>query len=487
MMQKDLQEAAIEKLKVSSEITLQRVRERTYTDVEFNRLNNLVTYRDLYHQVSKKRMIWPLRKLINAFYNEIFKLIPCWMASPESVSAIFPMQQTFDLVIFDEASQCFSEHGIPAMYRGKQVVIAGDEKQLTPFDLYSIRWEDEKETDEPALELDSLLDLASRYLMTVQLRGHYRSKTLDLIDFSNRYFYGGHLKLLPDRELVNRGVPAIKYIKTDGVWSKNMNHEEALYIAGLVQLLLKDYPKKEIGIVTFNVRQQEHVRDVLEEQAAEHGFLLPDRLFVKNIENVQGDERDIIIFSIGYAPGKKGKMKHHFGSLNVRGGENRLNVAVTRAREQIYVISSILPHQLSVENTKNEGPKLLKLYLEFAKMVSDGKYIPKPKPIVNNSADWYLKTKLENWLKEEVHCDAREELPFADITISCDDEYLGVIATDDDLYFQSPSVKDAHVYTPLTLGAKHWKYKGFFSRNFWLNEEDAKEEIRIFVNQVQRK
>lgn len=146
-----------------------------------------------------------------------------------------------------------------------------------------------------------------------------------------------------------------------------------------------------------------------------------------------------------------------------------------------------MPQELKVSGSKNQGPQLLKSYLEFAKLVSEGKYKSQPMPLANNSAGWYLKTKLEKWLKEEVQCEAKEELPFADITISCDNEYLGVIATDDDLYFQSPSVKDAHVYTPFTLSEKHWKYKGIFSRNYWQNEEETKEELRIFVNQVQQK
>ena len=141
-------------------------------NLEFNRLNNMITYRDLSHQVTKKRQIWPIRKLIQQFEREVFDLIPCWMASPEAVSAIFPMAQMFDLVIFDEASQCFTEQGIPAMYRGKQVVITGDKMQLSPFDLYKIRWEEEQdENSEPSLEVDSLLDLGSQFFDAGAIKG----------------------------------------------------------------------------------------------------------------------------------------------------------------------------------------------------------------------------------------------------------------------------------------------------------------------------
>ena len=365
-MQNDLQEAVKLKLKVSNDITLLKVREQTYQDVEFNRLNNMVTYRDLSHQVTKKRQIWPIRKLIGNFTNEIFDLVPCWMASPESVSAIFPMEQMFDLVIFDEASQCFSERGIPAMYRGKQIVVTGDDKQLAPFDLYKVRWDEDNEDEGALLEVDSLLDLANMYLMKAQLRGHYRSKSIDLIDFSNQHFYGGNLKLLPDKQIVNSGIPAIDYVKVDGLWEKNINTTEAQKVAEITLKQLSESPEKEIGIVTFNARQQDHIMDILEMKAMDRKMNIPDTLFVKNIENVQGDEKDIIIFSIGYAPDAKGKMIHQFGSLNVVNGENRLNVAVTRAREKVVIVSSIWPQQLKVEDARNEGPKLLKKYLEYA-------------------------------------------------------------------------------------------------------------------------
>src|SRR5690606_18371116 len=126
---------------------------------------------------------------------------------------IFPMTELFDLVIFDEASQCFAERGIPAMYRGKQVIIAGDGQQLKPNELYQVRWEEDE--DAPDLEVDSLLSLAERYISTVHLQGHYRSKSLELIDFSNRHFYDDRLKLLPDRNIVNLNQPAIQYCKVD--------------------------------------------------------------------------------------------------------------------------------------------------------------------------------------------------------------------------------------------------------------------------------
>jgi len=482
-LEKELQQHVKEKLKISHQILMLRTKEQTYADVEYNRLKNMVTYRALSHQVTKQRRIWPLRKLVNNFSEELFHLLPCWLASPETVSAVFPMDELFDLVIFDEASQCFTERGIPAMYRGRQLIVAGDNKQLRPNDLYQVKVEEE--TEDVALEVDSLLELSSQYLMNVQLQGHYRSKKLELIEFSNINFYDGNLRMLPDKNLVNNGIPAIEYIKVNGIWESQVNYIEAERVVEIVIKLSRTSPDKELGIVTFNARQQDLILDLLEAKFIEEGLTQPESLIIKNIENIQGDEKDIIIFSTAYAPDKNGKLIMQFGSLNMANGENRLNVAITRAREKIIIVSSIWPQELKVSAAKNEGPKMLKSYLEFAKLVSDNKYVAKPLTKINKSPEWYLKTRLETWLREELNCQAQEVLPFADITVSANDQYLGVLATDDDLYFQSPSIKDAHVYTPLTLSEKHWKYKGVFSRNYWQNKSATEEELRIFISQVQ--
>ncbi len=479
----ELQNCVREKMQISNEMLLLRARERTYENAEYNRLNNMVTYRDLYHQTTKKKRVWPLRKLIAAHYEELFDLMPCWMASPESVSAIFPMQTMFDLVIFDEASQCFVERGIPAMYRGRQLLVAGDDKQLRPSDLYQVRFDDEADKDIPALELDSLLELAHQHLMSVQLKGHYRSKSLDLIDFSNQHFYEGNLRLLPDYEVVNNAEPAIEYLKVNGVWENNINKKEAQKVVSLMMDILDREPGKEVGVVTFNARQQQHILDLLDEEIMASGRILPDNWFVKNIENVQGDEKDIIIFSTAYAPDPKGKMIMQFGSLNAANGENRLNVAVTRAREKIILITSIKPQELKVEESKNEGPRLLKKYLEYALEVSKGRFKPCPATPAKHHADWYLKNQLQHWSAD--HFDAFtfiEELPFSDITIKNSEGYIGLILTDDDLYYQSQSVKDAHVYTPFTLSKKSWNFTGVFSREFWNNRETVKESLVRFVN-----
>ncbi|MEK6782612.1 MAG: AAA domain-containing protein [Bacteroidota bacterium] len=506
LLEHELREQITEKQTVSAEIILLRARERVVEDLAFNRLNNRVTYRDLHHQVTKKKKIWPIRKVVSEFEVELFRILPCWLASPESVSAIFPMKEMFDLVIFDEASQCFAERGIPSMYRGKQILVAGDSQQLRPSDLYQLRWQEE-DTEEPDLEIDSLLELSERYLQHVQLNGHYRSKSPALIDFSNHHFYGGHLNLLPDANVLNQPEPAIEYLKTNGVWENNTNVAEAEQIANLVLNINKQHPQKEIGIITFNAPQQTIVLDKLEEIFSLHSGGLPETLFVKNIENVQGDEKDIIIFSIGYAPDPKGKINMQFGSLNMAGGENRLNVAITRAREKIYIVTSIWPEELRVEESKNQGPKLLKLYLQYAREVSEQKV--KPFDIKNSKhhPDWYLKTKIKD------QCDYEEaelqiaSMPFADLVVKKarlpalpalpagrrttredgpdgqKNQFYGLILTDDDLYYHSISVKDPHALLPLLLEQKNWKHTMLYSRSYWQDPDKFFNEVAKFVTQ----
>ena len=484
LLESELQELILEKHRNSVEILLLRARERVIDDLQFNRVNNRVTYRDLLHQVTKKKKIWPIRKVIQEFEEEVFKLIPCWLASPESVSAILPMKEMFDLVIFDEASQCFAERGIPALYRGKQALVAGDSMQLRPGDFYQTRWQEEEEIH-PDAEIDSLLELCTRYVMSIQLKGHYRSKAMELIDFSNRHFYKGTLQLLPDLHSLNSRQPALVYDKVDGLWNDNMNSPEAERIAQLTLQLLDRDPGKEIGIVTFNATQQALVLDTLEATFRTHARSMPPSLFVKNIENVQGDERDIIIFSVGYAPDKKGKVNTQFGSLNLAGGENRLNVAVSRAREKIVVVTSLWPDQLHTEESKNEGPRLLKMYLQYVLDVSKGEFDPYIDHTNKKKHIYQLKHEIRKWADEKWpdHRVEENRLPFYDLTAKKAERQLGAILTDDDLYYQSLSAKADHALTPHLLEYKNWPYLRVYSRNFWQDPDKFFNEISKFLNQ----
>ena len=447
----DLQKNIQKKQELCKAIVLVNLREITYKNLGRNRLGNVTTYRELKHQVTKKRQLWSVRRAIENFTDELFDLIPCWLASPETVSAIFPLQSdTFDLVIFDEASQCYIEHGLPAALRGKQVIIAGDSQQLQPSDLYQVRYE-----DEPLLEIDSLLDVASQYLPQTQLREHYRSKSLDLIAFSNKHFYKDKLNLLPYYQYINNQNPSISYIKTDGTWENNQNKIEAQKVLEIVKGIDTTL---SIGVVTFNYKQAELIDNLLRNELE-----FQENIRVKNIENIQGDEFDVVIFSIGYAPNKNEKLLMNFGTLNQQGGKNRLNVAVTRARSKIYVVVSILPQQLNVENSLNSGPKLLRDYLQYALEVSEGNLVTEP----YYSAEFQSKNTLKNYLRNQTqHSSSQltEELPFADLTVSKNGKYESLILTDDGIYFDSLSSKNTHGYLPLLLNQKGWKFERRWSR-----------------------
>jgi len=473
-LERELQISIENKKKLSCSILELKLREQTYRNIEYNRLQNRLTYRDLYHQVTKKKKLWPLRKIFQTFEEEIFQLIPCWLVSPESASALFPLNESFDLVIFDEASQCYSEYGLSAMYRAKQVVVAGDSKQLRPNNLYQVRWDNDDDEASVDLEMESLLDLSSKYFPSMMLTGHYRSKRLDLIDFSNRHFYKQSLSFVPYFENINNAEPSIQYKLVTGTWNQQTNATEA---EALVKLALEEICRdknQSIGVITFNYKQAQLILDILEQRSTEQQINIPDTLFVKNIENVQGDEKDIILFSLGYAPDSNGRFNMQFGSLNQEGGENRLNVAITRAKEKIILVASILPHQLLVEDALNEGPKLLKKYLQYAWDVSKGQYKPTPTSKIVHGKEWYLSKKLLE-LQPDKQLKYVEELPFADITVKKALKYYSLIRTDDHLYFETRNSKEGHAYIPLELKEKGWSDKIIFSRNYWLHQENATE------------
>ncbi len=232
-------------------------------------------------------------------------------------------------------------------------------------------------------------------------------------------------------------------------------------------------------MVTFNIRQQGLVLDLLDEKITQTGLQLPESFFVKNIENVQGDEKDIIIFTTAYAKDKNGNLNLKFGSLNMSGGENRLNVAITRAREEIYIITSLLPTDLNTEHLKNDGPKLFKKYLEYAYDVSKGKWKPQAQNKLNHGQSWYLKNKLIN--EETGETSLNQELPFTDITVKSSSQYKGLVLTDDEIFYNSISAKEAHCYRYEHFTEKHWPYVQFYSREYWINRKLTVEKLSKFL------
>ena len=342
---------------------------------------------------NKKRYRLSIRQFVERYWSQgLAWLRPVWLCSPESVAALFPLENgLFDRVVMDEASQCPVESALPAMIRGKRLVIAGDEKQMPPSHFFASRDDDdllEDEEESALLSAQSILDVARIAYQGSMLRFHYRSKFEELITFSNNAFYAGGLVTAPPATITKQPYEGMHYEMGEGVWKDQVNRPEAERVVDTVLGLLaqetEDGTPPTVGIVTFNKKQRTLIEDLLDERSLDdevaRDLLAADRersaiesLFVKNIENVQGDERDIIVFSVGYGPSADGGKVHaRFGPVGQEGGENRLNVAITRAKRGVRVMSSFDPTQLDTKKTKNLGPKLFHSYLDYAQAVASG-------------------------------------------------------------------------------------------------------------------
>jgi very-short-patch-repair endonuclease len=305
--------------------------------------------------------------------------------SPLSVSLFLEAENyNFDIIIFDEASQVCTEDAIGAIMRGSQVIIAGDSKQLPPTSFFaaitSDKYFDTADYNEDEYDdsdaYESILDEAVTVLPERTLKWHYRSRHEELIAFSNAKIYNYNLITFPSHidRLPGNGVEYI-YVP-NGVYDrggKKYNINEAKKVADLVFEHIKKYPNRSLGVVTFSEAQQQSVESAirqlrLQNQQFESYFRedIEEAFFVKNLENVQGDERDTIIFSIGYAKDHNGIMYMNFGPLSKSGGYRRLNVAITRAKFNVKLVGSIHPTDIRLENTNSEGVKLLRSYIEFA-------------------------------------------------------------------------------------------------------------------------
>jgi hypothetical protein len=373
--------------------------------------------RELEHEFGKSMRYKSIRDLVSGESGEVIKdLKPVWLMSPLSVSDTLPMDAAhFDVVIFDEASQITLEEAVPSLFRAPQAIVVGDEMQLPPTDFFSARQSDDAD-DELRIEeggevihydlaSNSFLNHAAKTLPSTMLGWHYRSRSESLVSFSNWAFYDGRLLTVPEerlpapglRPIVVRG-PAdaewgaeellgrsISFHRIErGVYDKRRNRAEADYIAALVRQLLHEQSGRSIGIVAFSEAQQGEIEDALErlaqDDAAFRNRLEAEReretdgqfvgLLVKNLENIQGDERDIILLSVCYGYGPSGKMLMNFGPINKSGGERRLNVAFSRAKHHMGVVSSI--HFGDITNEYNDGANCLKNYLRYAEAVSSG-------------------------------------------------------------------------------------------------------------------
>ncbi len=497
----------------------QQVKRSWQHSLSEQRYSNL---KEMKFQAEKTKHPWSLRKFLREFNEKgVFDAFPCWLASPETVSAIFPLRKgLFDIVIYDEASQCPLEDAIPSLFRSKSVLVAGDEKQLPPFDLFESYLDPESiAEDDDSLEISeireamgvkSLLQLAKRRYPELLLNWHYRSRREELISFSNFAFYSGKIHSVASAESAYRS-PAIEWVRVDGKWEKRRNHAEAEKIVELISRFISKPHPPSIGIVTFNSSQRNLIENLLEKKAmADYKFYVNlkrererveneelQSLFVKNIENVQGDERDMIIFSVGYAPSiEDGKVLAQFGSLSMEGGENRLNVAITRAREKVIVVSSIEPQQLKLTEESNIGGQYLKKYLEYAKFVSDNNTdavnsILRSLDAANFEKSTALQTELTDSITSSIYArlqqlgyDTKTAVGFSNYAIDLaifgkkEKSFSLGIEIDKHSYSGLLDAKERDVYRQNLLQSKGWKIFRISSRDWWADSEGIIRELR---------
>ena len=336
----------------------------------------------LLKEAAKKKKHMPIRNLFKRIPNLLQILKPCLLMSPLSVSQFLAAEaMKFDLVLFDEASQIVPEDAIGAIYRGKFIVVAGDNQQSPPTSFFQKALLDDEDWDEiddnEIQSFESILDICSGIgLPEKTLRWHYRSKHEDLIAFSNHRFYSDKLITFPSA-ISKHDCLGVKLLHVkDGIYyrgGRRDNPKEAQEIAKIVFDHYTNYPSKTLGVVAFSMAQMDAINDAIELKRKEtpqfEHFFKDDRLegfFVKNLENVQGDERDVIIFSVGYGPDERGQITMNFGPLNKQGGERRLNVAITRAREKIILVSSILASDFDLKSVNASGVLTLYQYLDYA-------------------------------------------------------------------------------------------------------------------------
>lgn len=371
--------------KIQFEIAKARIRSKLINDLpSLQRFTNGVDEISiLKRELGKQRRIMPIRKLFREIPNLLLTLKPCLMMSPLSVSLFLEAETyQFDTVIFDEASQVCTENAIGAISRGKQVIIAGDSKQLPPTNFFTASTssdsdfdtDDEDEFDDTGA-YESILDEAG-LLPERTLLWHYRSRHEHLIAFSNTKIYKNNLITFPANidKMPDNGVEYV-YVR-DGFYDrggKKGNRSEAKKVAEMVFEHFRKHPNRSLGIIAFGEVQQMAIDTAIREmrlrnQSFEHFFKedSDEPFFIKNLENVQGDERDTIIFSIGYAKDSAGIFRMNFGPLSKSGGERRLNVAITRAKYNVKLVGSILPSDIVVEKITADGPKLLRSYIDFA-------------------------------------------------------------------------------------------------------------------------
>ena len=324
-------------------------------------------------EAAKSRKHKPLRQVFAQATEVLTAVCPCWMASPLSVCQLITATGSFDYVIFDEASQVLPEDAVPAILRGKHVIVAGDNQQLPPSTFFAAADEDD-EADGDATAYESLLDMMIPFVKGFHLNWHYRSRDESLISFSNHHIYDDRLVTFPGPG----GTTAISHVFVDYIPNSDGQEDssggEVQKVVELVLHHARTTPGRTLGVIAMGIKHSNRIQALLDREMVCYPELAeffdtgrPERFFVKNLERVQGDERDVIILSVGYGKDRAGNLPLRFGPILSAGGRRRLNVAATRAKEQVIVVSSFVYSDINSTQVKpGTGLEFLKNYLQYA-------------------------------------------------------------------------------------------------------------------------
>ena len=440
----------------------------------------------------KKRKQMPIRKLLSEIGSLVQILKPCFLMSPLSVSTFLdPEKIEFDTIVFDEASQIFPQDAIGAIYRGKQLIVVGDSKQMPPSNFFNSNMDIEDEDDEFAdiTDFESILDICSAVFSTERLSWHYRSHYEQLIAFSNANFYNNTLVTFPSAAKDHKWI-GVDYHFVDGIFDRKSktNRKEAEFIVDLVYKNIEKYPERSLGVVAFSVAQQNLIDKLIskkrEEDPSYEFFFKSDNkepFFVKNLETVQGDERDTIIFSVAYAKDSQGRFLHNFGPLNRAGGERRLNVAVTRAKENVQLVASIHYTDIDLNRSGAEGTRLLRAYLDYAQNGEEAL----ERTLIVSGEDQY-----DSYLEQEV-CDfLRDQGYTVDTQVGCSgyridlglrlpdsSNYLLAIECDGATYHSSKNARDRDSLRQSVLENMGWQFYRIWSTDWYKNKSVEKDRL----------
>lgn len=434
-----------------------------------------------------------LRNLFTEIPQLMRIVAPCMLMSPATVSQYLPADpELFDTVIFDEASQMPTCEAVPSLARAKSAIIVGDPKQMPPTTFFTASGQDE---DNPETEdLESVLDdCLALGIPEKHLVWHYRSKHESLIAFSNVMYYSNRLCTYPSPDALESKV-TMKYLE-DGVYERGLskcNKKEAAALVDEVIRRLKDdrLRHSSIGIVTFSTPQQVFIERMLSKKIAEHrleevAFEREEPLFVKNLENVQGDERDVILFSVCYGPDAHGKISLNFGPLNQLGGWRRLNVAVSRAREEMMVFSSMRYSMIDMSRTNSRGVAGLKAFLEFAEKGRTSISVKSNEIILNKQGmGKFIAEELSSY-GYECRCDVGVSDFKIDVAVvDPQNRHNFILAVLCDGSQSSFSVKDRTILQVQTLKRNNWNVVRLYALNFFNNPKREIKKIKDFLDRL---